>query len=142
VICRLCLAVALRDSTGKLICVGEDDLLPSASLYQAMMYCLRHGPWSWIFALDNVLASRLLKCPHNGLWCSQSLRHWIYTVTMNGYDDEVVLFLGLFWDRQTEYLVHVLPRQRKFDVASSANRTYPTILLVDQLEREFLPLGD
>jgi hypothetical protein len=142
VIGRLGLAVAFRDSTGKVIYVGEDDLLPSTSLDQAVMYRLRHGPWPWIFALDNVLASRLLKCPDDGLWCGQSLGHWVHTVAMNGYDDEVVLLLGLLWNRQTEDLVHVFPRQRKFDVACSANCPYATILLVDQLERKFLSLGD
>jgi hypothetical protein len=106
------------------------------------MYGLRHGPWPWILTLDNVLASRLLKCPHNGFWCGQPLRHRVYTIAMNRYDDEVVLLLGLFWNRQTEHLIHILPRKRKFDVACSANCPYPTILLVDQFERKFLSLGN
>lgn len=66
-VCLLALAMALRNRAGKLVCIREDNLLPSACLYETVVYRLGHGPWPWILALHNVLPCRLLKCPHDGL---------------------------------------------------------------------------
>lgn len=141
-VCLLALAMALRTRAGKLVCIREDDLLARACLYETVVHRLGHGPRPWILALHHVLPCRLLKCPHDGLGrrSSQLVRYWVHAVAMHWYDDKVVLLLGFLWHGQTEDLVHVLPRQRKLDIASSTNRPYPAILLVDKLECELLPL--
>jgi len=63
------LAVTLGRGAGELVGVGEDDLFACTRLYQAVVYGLSHWPGSRVFALDHVLASRLLKGPYDWLRC-------------------------------------------------------------------------
>lgn len=66
---RVALAVALWHCARELVGVGEDDLLAGARLDEAVMYRLGHWTRPWVLAFDNVLACRLLECPHHRLGC-------------------------------------------------------------------------
>jgi hypothetical protein len=50
---------------------------------------------------------------------------------MYWYNNKVVLLLGFLWYWQAEHLIHILPSQRKLDIASCANRPYSAILCVE-----------
>lgn len=125
------LAMALWSCTRKLVSLREDDVLASASLDQTVMYCLSYRRWPRVFALNNVLACRLLECPHNGL---RGRRHEIGNgddaIAVDGYHDEMVLLFSLLRDGEAKNLVDVLPRNRKFDGAIGAHRTNTAVLFI------------
>jgi hypothetical protein len=126
-------AMALRGGTGELLSVWKDDLLASLCLYEAMVYRLCHGCWSWVFAFNNVLARRLLECPYYWLWGLHTLRYRVHAITVNRYDNEVMLLLRLLWNGQAEDLVDIFPCNAELDVTAGAYCAYATIVLVEEL---------
>ena len=142
VVCLLALAMALWDCARELVGVREDDLLACPRLYQAVVYCLCHWAWPWIFALDNVLACRFFERPYyrlrrRGL---ELLGHRGHAIAVYGDDDKVVLLLRFLGNWEAEDLVHILPRYRKLDTPIRTYCPYATILLVEQFKCELLAL--
>jgi hypothetical protein len=144
VIGLVALAVALGCRARKLVGVGENNGLARARLHQAVVDRLGHGSRPRVLAFHHVLARGLLKGPHHGLRRRplQHIGQRVHAVAVDGYDYEVVLLLRLLGDGQAEDLVDVLPRDAELDAAIGAYRAYAAVLLVDQLERELLALGD
>ena len=142
VVCFLALAVAFWYGACKFISIREDDFLGCSRLHQAMVYCLSHGSWARILALDNILPCRFLKRPDYRLRrCSLYLLwYWIDAVAVHRYDDKVMLFLRFLRYRKAEDLIYILPCNSKFHIAIGAYRSYAAILAVQELECEFLAL--
>lgn len=97
----LALPMTLGSGTGKLVCGGKDDFFACSCLDQTVVDALCHGAWARILALFDVLACRLLECPHNWFWrrSFESVRNRIDAIAVHRDDDEVVLLLGFFGDR-------------------------------------------
>jgi hypothetical protein len=142
VVCLVALAMALRRGAGELFGVGEDDLLARTCLYKAMVYSLGHRPWSRVFALDDVLARRLLEGPNDRLWCGALQVFWerVDAVAMNRYDNKVMLLLRLLGYWQAEDLVDVFPGYAELDIAAGAYGSNAAVLLVQELQGELLAL--
>jgi hypothetical protein len=133
VICLLALSVALGDSAREVAGVGEYRGLGRAGAHHAVMDSLSDGRRAGILALDKVLAGGLLICPQDMLrhGTLQGIRHGGDAVTVYGQDYEVVLLLGLLWDRQAEDLVDVLACYSKLDLAGSIDSADAAVGCID-----------